>query len=69
MDLTEKQRRLYEAIRDYILEYGYSPSMRELCELIGVSSPATIHFGLGILKRKGYIDYKYNRSRTIVILK
>ena len=67
--LTEKQERLYETIRDYILENGYSPSIRELCELIGVRSSATIHYGLGILKRKGYIEYKPKRSRTIVILK
>ena len=67
--LTEKQRELFDAIKDYIQENGYSPTIRELCELLGKNSPATIHFGLKILKRKGYIDYVYNRNRTIRIIK
>lgn len=68
-ELTEIQKNLYEIIKNYIQEYGYSPTVRELCELSGKKSPGTIHATLKILKRKGFIDYIYNRNRTIRILK
>lgn len=67
-DLTEKQQELYETIKEFIDEHTYSPTIRELCELMGGKSPGTIHPGLKILKRKGYIDYEYNRNRTIRII-
>lgn len=68
IELTEKQRELYETIKEFIDEHTYSPTVRELCELMGKKSPGTIHPGLKILKRKGYIDYEYNRNRTIRII-
>ena len=67
-DLTEKQEEVFKAIKDYIQEYGYSPTIRELCSITGRKSSGTIHASLKILKRKGYIDYVYNRNRTIRVL-
>lgn len=69
MDLTQKQYELYIAIIDYIKEYGYSPTIRELCRITEVSSPATTFSKLKALKRKGYITYVDKKSRTIKILK
>lgn len=66
--LTEKQELTLNVIKDYIQEHGYSPTIREICVECGVNSPATIHTSLKILKRKGYIDYVYNRNRTIRVL-
>lgn len=66
--LTEKQKKTFKAINDYIKQYGFSPTIRELCEMCEVKSPCTIHASLKILKRKGYIDYVYNRNRTIRVL-
>lgn len=67
--LSEKQLLTLNAIKNYIETYGYSPTIRELCVKCGVNSPATVHASLKILKRKGYIDYSYNRNRTIRIIK
>lgn len=67
--MTEKQSEVYEEIKYYIGKYGFSPTIRELCEAIGVKSTATIHYYLKLLKKKGYIDYIYNRNRTIRVLK
>ena len=69
MDLTQKQYELYIAIIDYIKEHGYSPTIRELCRITEVSSPATTFLKLKTLKRKGYITYVDKKSRTIKILK
>lgn len=67
--LTDAQFHVYMAIKNYIDKYGFSPSFRELGELTDKSSPASIHYELKILKRKGYIDYLPKLSRTIRVLK
>ena len=68
-DLTDVQKALYKAIKEYIEEYHYSPTIRELVQITGKKSTGTTAATLKILKRKGYIDYNYNRNRTIRILK
>lgn len=67
-DLSKKQEITFNAIKQYIEKYGFSPTIRELCEMVGVKSTCTIYQSLNILKRKGYINYVYNRSRTIRVL-
>lgn len=67
--MTEKQKQIYEAINDFVEEYGYSPTIRELCKLVGLSSTATIYVHLQKMKAKGVIDYKKGSSRTIVLYK
>ena len=67
-ELTEKQQILLNAIKDYINEWGYSPTIRELCKIIGKKSPGTLVPMLKRLKEYGYIDYAYNRNRTIRVL-
>lgn len=68
-ELTEKQSLMYNTIKSYILHYGYSPTFRELCIKTGIKSVATIDYYLKVLKSKGYIDYEYNKNRTMRILK
>ena len=66
--LTDKQEIVLDIIKGYIQEHGYSPTIRELCEIVGVNSPATMHYHLKRLKKKGYIDYIFNRNRTIRVI-
>lgn len=68
-DLTKKQKEIFSSIVDFINEHGYSPSVRELCEIEGLSSPATMHYHLKNLVNKGYITYVPKMSRTIRIVK
>lgn len=68
-DLTLPQLNTFNAIKEFINQYGYSPTVRELCVLTGKSSPGTIEQHIKMLKAKKYIDYIYNRSRTIRIIK
>lgn len=67
--MTEKQFEVYMEIKYYIEKYGFSPTIRELCEALGLKSVATVHYHLKNLKENGYIDFIYNRNRTIRILK
>lgn len=66
--LTFPQQIVYESIKQYIRENEQSPSIREICELAGLSSPATVHKHLKNLKDKGYIDYKPREKRSIRIM-
>lgn len=67
--MTKKQRIIYDAIQEFIELNGYSPSIRELCELVGLRSTATMFVHLKKKKEKGYLTYKEGQSRTIVLNK
>ena len=66
--MTDKQEILLNAIKGYINEWGYSPTIRELCQITHKKSPGTLVPMLKRLKRDGYIDYDNKRSRTIRVL-
>ena len=68
-ELTEKQRIVFENIKKFIKENKISPTIRELCKIVGVSSPCTIHDHLRRLKEKGYITYIEHSGRSIIVLK
>lgn len=67
--LTTGQTRVYNTIKKYIEENGFSPTIREIGEIDGTTSPGTPLFHVKALKEKGYIDYKDGKGRTIRILK
>ena len=41
---TQMTDRIYEYLRDVIPQQGYAPSVREICEAVGLKSPSTVHF-------------------------
>lgn len=65
--MNDNQERLYIIIKEFIEQFKYSPSIRELCELYGVNSPATMLYHLRNLRRLGAIDFIDGKSRTIVV--
>lgn len=67
--LTEKQEELLYCIKSYINSYGFSPSIRELQEMMNKKSTSTIKQGLDILRKKGYISFQDHKVRTIRILR
>ena len=68
-DLKEEQKEVFYAIKSFINKLGYSPSVRELCEMTGRRSPGTIHYHLKKLKELGYINYNEKQNRTIRIIR
>ncbi|MBN2395158.1 MAG: transcriptional repressor LexA [Candidatus Atribacteria bacterium] len=63
--LTKKQQRALGLIQIQIRETGYPPTVRELCEALGVRSSATAFKYLKILERKGYIKREKEKTRAI----
>ncbi len=53
--LYRRQKQILDFIRQYIDKYGYSPTLGEIAESIGVSSLATVHEHLQALTQKGVI--------------
>ncbi|MCD6462253.1 MAG: transcriptional repressor LexA [Thermotogae bacterium] len=69
MELTSRQRQILEYIVEYEREHGYPPTIREICEAFGISSPRGVSKHLEALEKKGYIERSKGRSRGIRILK
>lgn len=67
-DLTEKQRLIYNYLKDTIRTKGYPPSVREICSATGLKSTSTVHVHLENLEKKGYIHRESFKNRSIEIL-
>ena len=63
--VTEKQRRVYEFIRDKIRNRGYGPTVREIGKRFDIRSPNGVMCHLKALEKKGLIKREANRSRAI----
>ena len=66
--LTKRQEEILNYIKEYIVNHGYPPTVREIGADLGVSSPATIHAHLKNLEEKGFILKKETKNRAIELL-
>ena len=64
-DLTARQRRILEFIRDWVERYGYPPSVREIGEAVGLVSPSSVAYQLKALESKGFLRRDPNRPRAV----
>jgi repressor LexA len=66
--LTTRQRRVLEVIRNSVDRRGYPPSLREIGEAVGLTSPSSVSHQLSALERKGYLRKDPNRPRAIEVV-
>ncbi len=66
--LTDRQRQTLMFIAETVSERGYPPSVREICEELGLASSSTAHSHMQALQRKGYIKIDPTRPRAIEVL-
>ncbi len=66
--LTRKQEEVLTVIKKFIAKNGYSPSVREVCELMNLSSTATVFVHMRHLMNKGYLKQTDNKFRTLEVL-
>ncbi len=66
--LTKKQTEVLQFIKKYVVKYGYAPTVREICNGLGLSSPATVHSHLAQLQKKGMITKGKGKFRTLEVL-
>ena len=67
-ELTKRQDEILSYIKTYIVSHGYPPTIREIGNDLGLSSPATIHAHLANLEKKGFIKKDGTKNRAIELL-
>ena len=65
--LTDKQRQVYEFLRDFQRRNGYPPSVREIANAVRLSSTSTVQLHLNTLERLGYISRSDGKMRSITL--
>jgi repressor LexA len=66
--LTSRQRLVLDTIRSSVESRGYPPSMREIGDAVGLTSPSSVKHQLMALERKGYLRRDPHRPRAIEIV-
>lgn len=67
-NITEKQSEILEYIKLQILERGFPPAVREICEAVHLKSTSSVHSHLETLEKNGYIRRDPTKPRAIEIL-
>lgn len=67
MKSNEKYNAVFEFIKSYISENGYSPSVREICANCGIKSTATAYQYMNKLSEQGLISKAGNKKRAVAI--
>src|SRR5918999_6393787 len=66
--LTERQLQTLQFVAETTEDRGYPPSVREICEALGLASSSTVHSHLQALQRKGYLRIDATKPRAIELL-
>ena len=66
--ISPKQTEILEYIKSEIINRGFPPAVREICEAVGLKSTSSVHAHLETLERNGYIHRDPTKPRAIEIL-
>ena len=67
IDLTQKEKEVYEYISVCLEKNGYAPSVRDICAAVGIKSTSSVHEYLKRLSDKGYIKKSSGKSRALSV--
>ena len=65
--LTKRQKQVLKCIEEYQEKHGFSPSIRDLCEMTGLRSSSSVHAHLKKLEENGYIERMRECARAIIL--
>ena len=63
--ISDKQREILEYIKKEILNKGYPPTVRDICEAVHLKSTSSVHSHLETLEKNGYIRRDPTKPRAI----
>ncbi len=66
--ISKKQSEILEYIKSEILQRGYPPAVREICEAVNLKSTSSVHSHLETLEKNGYIRRDPTKPRAIEII-
>lgn len=67
-ELSKNEKNILEFISEQVKEYGYPPSVREICKAVGLKSTSSVHMYLARLKEKGYIAKQDLKTRALKVM-
>lgn len=67
-NISPKQQEILDFIKQEILNRGFPPSVRDICEAVHLKSTSSVHAHLGTLEKNGYIHRDPTKPRAIEIL-
>lgn len=68
MDLTKRQKEIFDFIRKYAAKYGYPPTVREIGKAVGLHSSSTVHAHLANLEKIGLLRRDPTKPRAIELM-
>ena len=66
--ISKKQQEILDYIKAQILEKGYPPAVRDICQAVNLKSTSSVHAHLETLEKNGYIRRDPTKPRAIEIL-
>lgn len=67
-NISKKQEEILEYLKIQVIDKGYPPSVREICNAVNLKSTSTVHSHLSQLEKNGYIKRDPTKPRAIEIL-
>jgi repressor LexA len=68
LDLTKRQKEIFDFIRKYAAKTGYPPTVREIGKAVGLHSSSTVHAHLANLEKIGLLKRDPSKPRAIELL-
>lgn len=66
--VSKTREKVYNFLIEYIKEYGYAPSVRDICEGVGLKSTSSVYSHLSKLEEEGKIETRGHSPRAIKIM-
>jgi repressor LexA len=68
VDLTKRQKEIFDYIKRYLRKHGYPPTVREIGKALGLHSPSTVHAHLAKLEALGLLRRDPSKPRAIELM-
>lgn len=68
MELSNREKKILNYLREYIQQKGFPPSIREIGDAVALKSPSTVHLYLKRLEEKDYIRRDPSKTRSIELI-
>ena len=62
---SNKREQILNFLTQFMNEHGYAPTVREICNAVGLQSTATVHYHLNVLRDAGLIEMDEMKKRAI----
>src|SRR5215813_8012472 len=68
MDLSQRQKEILDFVNTFVDEHGYPPTVREIGQAVGLTSPSTVHAHLARLESAGLIRRDPTKPRALEVI-